>query len=228
MDAAATRARDWASKLSSGRKDTEMQLRSRLAVAAITAALITVAPMIGAVGASAAPAEHHQVASASAGGDQSSFAAQARSAGLTGAQIAELQKEVNAYIRTYGGTQVAINKVDFRGGNITFAVPGQRYADAITSSGSATPEDADCPSQYFCAYSGTYFSGTKLEFYYCGDFYDMPFFGVGSYYNNQTEGDVATFWGADGNVVGHSEPAVSALSGYDWIPVYYVVPCALQ
>jgi hypothetical protein len=205
-----------------------MRLRSRLAVAAMTAAVITVTPMIAASGASAASVTHQQVASASTRDAQLSFAARARSAGLTGAQIAELQREVNAYIGRYGGTQVAINKVDFKGGNITFVVPGHRYAGTITSSGSATPDTASCPSEYFCAYSGTDFSGTKLEFYYCGEFYDMPFYGVGSYYNDQTEGDVATFYGADGNVIGYSEPAVSALNTYDWIPVYYVVPCALQ
>jgi hypothetical protein len=221
-----------------------VRLRSRLAVGAMTAALITVPLMIGAGGASAAPVTHQQVASASAGGAQPSFAAQARSAGLTGTQIAELQKEVNAYIRRYGGTQVAINQVAFNGGNITFVVPGQRYAKAVTSSGaaaptagrragaklngvavSATPDTASCPYLYFCAYKGTYFSGTKLEFYYCGEFYDMPWDSIGSWYNDQTEGDQATFYGADANVLYRTQPAPTSAPVYGWGPVYYVVPC---
>jgi hypothetical protein len=114
------------------------------------------------------------------------FADQARAAGLSTSQIQLLQREVTAYVAQTGGRQVSANRVEFAGGDITVAVPGQRYAHDLATGATATAWPS-CTYGDFCAYSGTSGSGTKKAYYACQNV--LPFSsGTGSFDNNQTTG----------------------------------------
>lgn len=118
------------------------------------------------------------------------FASQ--TAGLTGTQRAGLQRDVTRYVRETGGRQVAANVVDFPGGSVTVAVPGERYArDLRTQAQPAS--SADCLSGDFCAWSGANYTGSRKAYYICQSV--LPFAGgTGSIFNHQTGGAVTTFY----------------------------------
>lgn len=166
-------------------------------------------------------------ASASTGGAPAGFAAQARSAGLSGAQAGQLQQEVNGFVGRYGGTQAAINEVDFTGGSILFAIPGETYARDLTLTGSKgiVPDVGTCSYLYFCAFTGTGYSGTKISMYYC-QFYDtFSLYGNGSWINNQTAGTRARFYDSNYRLIFTTPPAPSRSPSYNWTPVYHIKPC---
>ncbi len=187
----------------------------KLVTAAVAAILIMLAGVVG-------------PASAATQGSRARFAAQALTAGLTTAQVKALQGEVDAYIKKDGGTQVAINKVDFHGGNIVFVVPGERYARVVTasSSGQAIPAASSaCPYLYFCEWSGTNYTGSERSLLTCGTFYGNPFFGTGSWKNNQTSGTRARFYSSGVNLIFITPGAWSGDTSYNWNPVYFIEPC---
>lgn len=96
--------------------------------------------------------------------------------------------------------------------------------DSSTYAASTSSWPYGCPHLYFCAYSGNYYTGTKIEMYYC-EFYGMPFSGTGSWVNNQTSGTVARFYNQYYSQIQKTPPAPSSGLGQDWTPVYYVKPC---
>jgi hypothetical protein len=120
----------------------------------------------------------------------SPFAGQARSAGLSASQARSLQHEVNGYLAQTGGTQVSANRVDFAGGSVIVAVPGQKYAHDHAAPSFVPTSYSNCLSGDFCAYSGGSGSGTMKSYYICQDV--VPFSsGQGSVYNHQTGGAAA-------------------------------------
>lgn len=145
------------------------------------------------------------------------FAAQARAAGLNAAQIAQLQREVAGYVAETGGRQVSANKVVFAGGDVTVAVPGQRYAYDLA--GGVVPNT--WPTCYYgdlCAYSGESGTGTKKTYYICQD--ALPFSsGYGSFDNNQTTGTRAYFYrwkSADLTYLAYTSIAHDRVTSWNW------------
>ena len=118
----------------------------------------------------------------------SPFTVQARTAGLSTAQVKALQHAVDGYVAQTGGTQVSANRVNFAGGNVIVAVPGQKYAKDLADQGKAVPMSySNCLLGDFCAYSGGSGTGTMKSYYICQDV--VPFSsGQGSVYNHQTGG----------------------------------------
>ena len=127
---------------------------------------------------------------ASATATTSPFAAQVRSAGLNPSQAQLLQREVAGYLAQTGGTQVSANRVNFAGGSVVVAVPGQRYAHDLAGAAVVPASYSNCLSGDFCAYSGGSGTGTMKSYYICQDV--NPFSsGQGSVYNHQTGGAAA-------------------------------------
>jgi hypothetical protein len=163
------------------------------------------------------------------------FAAQARNAGYTSAQVAALQKQVDHYLTVVGGKQVAINEIDYPGGRLLGPLPGEKYAREL---GAAQPNGVDLgcvePGQYchgcayykFCMFQGPNFSGWRNDLKECtkvGVIWKM----MGSWADHQTLGTVTTFYTyyADGEGVWGTTKAPSSSSRYDWSKVTSIKPC---
>lgn len=174
--------------------------------------------MAGAGVASAAPG-----APGARAGIQPKFAAQARAAGLSATQANRLQQEAARYISKYGGTQAALNVVDFRGGRIVFVVPGERYARDLATQ-SHVLAAASCAYQYFCAFNGTSYTRSELQYYYCVEDV-MPWSTEGSYINNQTPGVRAAWYGSANTEIYVTPSAYSQDPRVDWAPFYGIKPC---
>lgn len=157
------------------------------------------------------------------------FAAQAKAAGLTRAQTAALQTEVNAYLKKMGGKQVSLNEIEFDGaGKLLVALPGEAHPRDFTS-GDGTrlaydPCSLDNNNGYFCAYNLTGYRGSELAWFYCG-VYNMPWVANGSWMNNQYHGTQAIFYNSIGAIQYITPPAFSSSSTYNWTPIYKIRPC---
>ncbi|MGA8114716.1 MAG: hypothetical protein WCA46_13705 [Actinocatenispora sp.] len=165
-------------------------------------------------------------ASAGAGG----FAAQAREAGYSPAQSAALQHKVDRYVALMHGRQVAINKVEFPGGDVLLPLPGEKRAREL---GAVTPAASyhGCAYAHMCLFPDRSYAGTKIDMVYCYEM-DIPDgwrSRHGSWSNNQTAGTQGIFyhwypghrwgvWGLTGN-----PPA--AQPDADWAPVASVRNC---
>lgn len=171
---------------------------------------------------------------ASAPAPGNGFAARARSAGLTAAQVGALQREVNVYIGHYGGRQVAINKVVFAGGSILFPVPGRNARAVANASAGRTVEKRNstaCPLGAFCAWSGHDYSGARAEFFACGTDWPNPYNGLvdGSWKNDQTpqngSGPRVKMLANNHSVVYTTAPPWCASTNFDWSFIYYFRIC---
>ncbi|MFG3494156.1 hypothetical protein [Streptomyces sp. NPDC047928] len=181
---------------------------------AIAAALVLIATTMFGFTATAA-------ANAAAPTGEQQFAAQAKAAGLTAAEAAELQSTVDGYVAREGGTQVAANKVAVPGkGEITVALPGERYARDLT-----TGARASCPYENFCMFTGTYYSGTQFNLWKCQSYALSHWNSSGSWINNQTPGTRARFQDRNRNTIYTTPGAYAESPDYNWVPVWYVVPC---
>jgi hypothetical protein len=170
------------------------------------------------------------MASASTSVVQSRFASQARAAHLSGAQVSQIQQEVNNFIHEHGGRQVALNVVNFPGGRIEFVVPGQKYARDLATQPQQTADASGCPYEYFCAYRGGFYSGSveegsQMNYYYCNDPLPMYWSTEGSYINDQTDGTRAYWYGISGQVVYITPGAPASNPEVNWTPVYTIDPC---
>lgn len=97
---------------------------------------------------------------------------------------------------------------------------------AATLLGTSTPAAAaDCPSQNFCMFSGSDFTGSQFNLYRCGTYTLENWEGYGSWINNQTAGTRAQFLDQNRNVIYTTPGAYSASSNYNWTPVWYVRNC---
>jgi hypothetical protein len=168
-------------------------------------------------------------ASAATAGIQPRFAAQAHAAGVSVAQADKLQQEVASFIHEHGGTQVALNVVDFRGGNAEFVVPGEKYARDLATT--VRPLTAGtCAAYYFCIFSGTdyesFVSEPQINLTACGNKYLLTYSGEGSYINNQSSGTKSTWYAQNKTTVLYVTPGAFVENPeVNWSPVYYVEAC---
>lgn len=177
--------------------------------------------IIGGVAALAMLATGAGVASASAPtAGARAFAAQASAAGLTTVQASALQARVDGYLAKLGGTQVSANRIEFAGGAVLLALPGERQAAGV-----AAVAPIPCPLGYFCAYQWPNLGGDMIPYYYCNVDKLMPWPGIGSYNNNQTGGAQARFLNAAHQEIDRTRADRRIASSYDWTPVHYIDPC---
>jgi hypothetical protein len=182
------------------------------AVAAFGLALVTV---VGQGMAAAAPGN--------GGGTASSFAAQARQVGLTPAQAATFQREIDGVVRRTGGTQVTVNKVVKPGMTVLVPLPGERVAREYNQVGPlAVPV---CRRGYFCTWDEIKYEGYQVDYYYCYDWQITDFAHNGSYYNNQTGGARARFYDDERREYAPSLPPGQGDPMYNWQMIYYINPC---
>ncbi|MFI6588339.1 hypothetical protein [Embleya sp. NPDC050493] len=193
------------------------------AVVAAAGGLLMVLTSMG--GAEAAPA-----ASAA-----SRFAPQAASAHLTAAQTSALQTEVDGYLKTMGGTQVALNKIDLDGkGEVLVALPGEAHPhDFASGDGNRVAADpcttGTGASGNFCAYQRDSYQGTRIDMWQCDTRYYVSTWGSGgSWINDQTrnqESRRARMYNPSGTLIYTTPVAYSSDPHGDWNPVRYVIPC---
>ncbi|WP_075737151.1 hypothetical protein [Streptomyces acidiscabies] len=161
-------------------------------------------------------------AHAGPGGATPTFVAQAENSGLSTTQAKALQKKVDDQITQLGGEQIAPNKVRLAEGvTLTVAVPGETYVRNLNE---PVGIRAACAHYYFCAYQGTYFSGSQINMYNCRS-YTIPWSGNGSWDNNQSTGTRARMYNSGGSLIYTTPGARSYDNVGDWTPVYSVIPC---
>lgn len=172
------------------------------------------------------------------------FAAQARQAGLTGAQATVLQKRVNGYLAKFrtghiAATQIAANEIRFKGGDLLLTLPGQkRVRNLTTAAKSGTPVQVTsgspvfgCPYFELCAFQRQGYTGDMISAYQCGVDVYIPWIGPalggpwGSWVNNQTLGTVGIFLLGSGGEQGETGGATSTHFYQDWTYVAHMDPC---
>jgi hypothetical protein len=160
---------------------------------------------------------------ATAQGGTATFAAQARQAGLTPVQAAELERKVSALMVKPGGTRVTVNKIAWPGMTALVAFPGETVAREYNQPIQAT---VTCDRGYFCTWEDRRYTGTQVNYYYCTpDYQSMPFGHSGSYRNNQTGGAVARFLGEDHQYLYSSKRPPQGEESLNWEPIFFVDPC---
>jgi len=158
------------------------------------------------------------------------FASQARAAGLDSAQAGVLQGRVDAYLRQVGGVQTAANEISVGDGvTLTLTLPGEQRVRDLTSGATgkgvvAAAAPRDCPSLTFCAYRNTDLTGDRIDAYHCYIVYNMPWYGYGSWANNQSQGTLARLEGQNGGVLYYSF-AYEQYYDFNWGPIWYIDPC---
>jgi hypothetical protein len=163
-------------------------------------------------------------ASAATASVQSRFATQAHAAGLSAAQAGYLQQEATSYIREHGGTQAALNVVDFPGGKITFVVPGEKYARDLATQPRVISV-AGCTGNAFCAYEGINYTGSEISVFENCEFATILWKTEGSYYN-QLPTDTQAFWyDANFNLKYTTPASPSHNLEVNWAPVMYILSC---
>jgi hypothetical protein len=147
---------------------------------------------------------------------QSAYTRQALEAGLTGAQAAELQQQVDAYLAAHpGARQVSANRLATEGGAVTLPAPGQSQVRDL-----ASPEAAvACAHGHLCIVDGR---GRHYDYYRCGR-YSFDGIGDGTFNNNQTSGTVARFYNSDGSLRWTNRAKDTGTAS--WTPVFYIRPC---
>jgi hypothetical protein len=163
-------------------------------------------------------------ASAATTGIQPRFAAQAHAAGLSVGQADQLQQEVTSYIHEHGGTQAALNVVDFPGGSITFVVPGEKYARDLATDPHVLIASA-CAGTTFCAYSAAFFEGSEISVFNNCKYATMPWKTEGSYINHLPDGVVVPWFNAEYDTIYFTPPAPSENQEVNWAPVAYILSC---
>lgn len=147
---------------------------------------------------------------------QNTFDRQARAAGLTAPQAAELRQRVGAVLASDPrARQISANKLSIAGGDLVLRAPGQSETRDL-----AAPDQAlACSDGHLCIRDG---QGSNWDYYYCG-YYDFGGIGDGTFNNNQSSGTRARFYNQNGserwsNVAKDSGTAT-------WTPVYHIRPC---
>ncbi|MFE9768188.1 hypothetical protein ACFYPC_27335 [Streptomyces sp. NPDC005808] len=165
-------------------------------------------------------------ASASTADATSPYASQAKQAGLTTSQTAALQKEVNRYLAQTGGKQVAANVIDLGGKSLmSVALPGEAHPRDMTDGVLVNVcDDSWADYGWFCAWSGTSFTGSSIAMYGCAD-YVIPWTANGSWENNQTTGTVARFKDNSGFIGWEDEGAYDNDWDAPWYWVHWVRNC---
>ncbi|MEV0782925.1 hypothetical protein AB0I52_08050 [Streptomyces sp. NPDC050423] len=154
------------------------------------------------------------------------FAAQARGLGLTSSQAASLQSRADTYLTKMGGTQVAVNKIHIKAGaDLFLALPGEKYARNLDGKASTQlTQGYVCPYGSLCAYSKTYYEGDAFDLRCV--YINMPWFGNGSWHNNQRTGARAFFYDSNYNLGWTSPGASSWDADAPWGWVYRLAAAA--
>ncbi|MFI9719868.1 hypothetical protein ACIHFE_09470 [Streptomyces sp. NPDC052396] len=159
---------------------------------------------------------------------RSPFAAQGRHAGLTPAQISGLQKEVDAFIKTSGGKQVALNRVSLSGHSaVTLTAPGESRVRDLAGTKTAKFTPGNCGDKNFCAYQGRNYTGYEFTMWAC-KVWELPGDGWGrggSWFNNQSRGTRAVMYGKHMQKVYTTPPAPFGDPHGDWRPVWFIKNC---
>ncbi|MFE6869547.1 hypothetical protein ACFVFS_23705 [Kitasatospora sp. NPDC057692] len=164
------------------------------------------------------------------GGAPQAFAAQAGGGQLTQAQSAALKAESARYLNLPGAKQVAPNKIEFDGGEVLVAIPGEANPRSLGGTKAAAVDHCLDPGQpmyngWFCAYEKDDFQGTEVQWYKCGT-YPVDFATHhGSWSNNQHKGRQARMYDKNGKLIYTTPPAYSSDNRGNWWPVWTVKPC---
>ncbi|WP_426361943.1 hypothetical protein [Streptomyces sp. E-08] len=180
-----------------------MPARKTLAIMTAAAALIA-GPVLSAH-ATTAPA-----------GQRAVYAGQARAAGLSEGQTAELRRQVDSFLaQDPQARQISANRIATAGGTVTLAVPGRSETRDL-----ASPETAlACGDGHLCITDGR---GRNYDFYRCG-YYDFDGIGDGTFNNNQTPGTRARFYNSDGSE--RWSNVAKSTGTASWTPVFHIRPC---
>ncbi|WP_245172881.1 hypothetical protein [Streptomyces achromogenes] len=192
-------------------------------VGAVFAGIILTVAMLG----TAEAQENSQVDSVKAG-----FIAEARAAHLSSVEASALQAKVDSFMAGVKATQVAPNLINLAdGGTIYVAVPGEAHFRDLTPGDNEITYDpcggGSADSGYFCAYESPYFGGSSIPMYACHT-YNIPFYGGGSWDNNQSTGTRARMFSGYNNAgtLVYTTPGARSYDTYgDWTPVGSVINC---
>ncbi|MFD3652003.1 peptidase inhibitor family I36 protein [Streptomyces sp. NPDC058620] len=206
------------------RNRTERRFRGSTGVGRVVIALmLTLAACVATAGTAGAAAVTES-ARGTSGVAAPDFSAQARGAGLSGAEAASLQAKVDARLAEWGGTQVAANKILLPQAEVTLPLPGERSARDLDAAGGAVAA-ASCPYTYVCAFSGPDFTGTKIALFTCDSPYRIYWSGTGSWINNQRAALTAKFYDSS-QILRWTSPGGYSEDRYaDWSWVYWLSPC---
>lgn len=193
----------------------------RWAAAALAGTALTI-PTAGATTAQEAPPSDST---------KTRFIAQAQAAQLDSTAANALQAKVDQFTAKTAGIQVAPNLISLPGGGTVYVtVPGEaRFRDLTPGDHETTvdPCAGGADDGYFCAYEGTYYTGSSIPMYACHS-YNVPFRGAGSWDNNQSTGTRARmFSGYNGaGTLKYTTRGAHSLDAVgDWTPVGSVVNC---
>ncbi|MFB7585944.1 hypothetical protein [Streptomyces sp. NPDC056169] len=185
------------------------------AVAALVVALLALVATPGAAGAAGAASD--------AG---TGFTAQARSAGLNGAEARSLQKRVDGYLAQTDGTQVGANKIALAGGGeLLLTLPGEKRARDLTAPNAGLGALAGCPYTYVCAYKYENFTGDQMNLFDCDTLNRIVWTTTGSWINNQRSTLYAKFYDANVNLGWTSPGGYSEDRHAPWGWVWWLSPC---
>ncbi|GLY82104.1 hypothetical protein Airi02_000360 [Actinoallomurus iriomotensis] len=154
------------------------------------------------------------------------FEEQAKAAHLTNAQTAAIRSQVSYYLKKLGGKQTALNQIDFNGGRMLIAIPGEAHPRNFASgSGKVMPSSSPCaPVGTFCAFQYPAYKGHIITMVACQT-RDIPWNGSGSWINNQTPGTRARMYNARVQLIYTTPGAYSSDVSGNWTPVTTVSNC---
>ncbi|MEX0173401.1 peptidase inhibitor family I36 protein [Streptomyces sp. LMG1-1-1.1] len=197
----------------------QRSLRTHGWAKAVTALVMTLLALVAAPATAGAT-----TGGATTGGGE--FAAQARSAGLTGAQARSLQGRVDDYLAKTHGTQVGANKIALdRGGFLLLTLPGEQRARDLDAKDAAAAAALSCPYTYVCAYKYEDFTGDAMFLFDCGVMNHIIWNTTGSWINNQRSTLYAKFYDSAGNLGWTSPGGYSEDRHAPWGWVWYLSPC---
>ncbi|ATL31578.1 hypothetical protein [Streptomyces formicae] len=201
-----------------------MRLRTHIAITAGAALLGAAGIAAPALASGTADTTNGTVANGAA-----AFRSEAARDGLSAQQISGLQKRVDSFLATSGGTQIAANKIAVKGGSVTLTVPGEKYARALNSGldgNSPATALGNCPYYDFCGYKGANYSGSQWNVASCS-LHEIPdgWNSGGSWINNQSSGTRARMYNKSKALIYTTPGAYSFDPSGDWGPVWYVRPC---
>lgn len=150
------------------------------------------------------------------------FASQAKALGLNATEAKTLQNRADSYVAVMGGTQIAADRIRLgEGAVLVLALPATASGDQSSAARAATYA---CSYKHFCAYSDVNWSGDVIDMKACAA-YKIPWFGDGSWINNQTTGTQAGFRDDQFVVRWVDSGAYSSDDVADWTWVHYVTNC---
>ncbi|MFD9334160.1 peptidase inhibitor family I36 protein [Streptomyces sp. NPDC060028] len=132
------------------------------------------------------------------------IAAQAAQAGLSGSEVAGLQKQIDEQLaQTPGGKRIGLNQAAWRDGKavMTWPLPGETKARAVNEP-SAALGSPNCSYGWTCLYEHANYDGRRLTWSDC-NFENLATWGFNdkatSWHNNQTNGTITTVYNWTGS-----------------------------